>query len=682
MNRRNLLSLIILSTINTLTATLFDSQVSFSQQPGSITFYVALNGNDRWSGRLAVPNSSKTDGPFATINRVQAAIRILKNHNFSKVKSITVLIRQGIHFLNKTLIFTEQDSGSSQCPITYKAYPDEKPIISGGKLISGWKKITVKNLHLWVMDLPSFGLVNWYFRQLWSMEKRLIRSRHPTNGYFIIEDFLQSSKNEKTHLRYKANNLKNWLTIDQSELVVMSLWKENRLPVAKINESTQEIWSDKIPHYSKIKKGDLYYLEGCLEIIDTPGEWFLDRNLGKLYYYPFPGESISTHQVIAPALSQIIKMDRVEYVNFQDLTFSHTDWYYESDYKYGSYVQSGQNREVNKSPNAGGYIGGIPGAIHAKNSLHCKWNNCEFSHLGGYALEIANACENIEISKCKFFDIGAGGVILGKNKKNKILNCEFNDLGIVFHSGVAIFIADSSKNYISNNHIHHLYYSGISVGWVWGYGSNPCKDNIIDSNYIHHIGITSLQKDRPILNDKGAIYLLGVQPGTIISNNKIHDILAFDFGGWGIYLDEGSSYIVVKNNLVYNTRDGGFQHHYGKENIVRNNIFAFGQTAQICRFKQENHLGFTFENNIVYWREGKLLEGKWNDTNNLKMDSNVYWLTTQSNITFNNLSLKDWQAKGLDKNSLMVDPQFLNIEANDFRLKAGSPAFQLGFKNI
>ena len=109
----------------------------------------------------------------------------------------------------------------------------------------------------------------------------------------------------------------------------------------------------------------------------------------------------------------------------------------------------------------------------------------------------------------------------------------------------------------------------------------------------------------------GGIYTLGIQPGTRIRNNLIHDIATFTYGGWGIYPDEGSSDILIENNIVYHCKSAGFHQHYGRENVVRNNIFAFNRENQLMRTRAEPHISFTFERNIVYFDQGRLLGGNW-----------------------------------------------------------------------
>ena len=160
-----------------------------------------------------------------------------------------------------------------------------------------------------------------------------------------------------------------------------------------------------------------------------------------------------------------------------------------------------------------------------------------------------------------------------------------------------------------------------------------------------------------MLSDMGGNYNLGVQPGTIIRNNLFHDIDSHGYGGWGIYTDEGSSYITIENNLVHHTKSGGFHQHYGRENIVRNNIFAFARIGQIIRSRMEDHLSFTFTNNIVYWSEGPLLGSNWSD-DKYALDYNCYYNTTGEPVMFKDWTFDEWKARGQDTHSIIADPLF------------------------
>ncbi len=254
----------------------------------------------------------------------------------------------------------------------------------------------------------------------------------------------------------------------------------------------------------------------------------------------------------------------------------------------------------------------------------------------------------------------------------------------MFHSAIGVWIGQSPNNRLVHNLIHDFYYTGISIGWTWGYGTALATNNLVAYNHVHHIGRKS-DGDGPILSDMGGIYTLGMQPGTQVDNNLWHDIAGLQYGGWGIYFDEGSSSIVARSNVVYRTTHGGFHQHYGATNLVANNIFALARDHQLQRTRPEPHISFTFITNIVYFDTGVLLGGNWSN-DHYNMDWNTYWDARPdakaAAMKFAGDTLEQWHARGHDVHSAIVDPLFVAPQQNDFRFKSGSPAIKGGFQPI
>ena len=192
-----------------------------------------------------------------------------------------------------------------------------------------------------------------------------------------------------------------------------------------------------------------------------------------------------------------------------------------------------------------------------------------------------------------------------RTRNNRITDNWLHHYGQDYPSAVGMLLMHTEGNTVAHNHIHHGGYTGISIGWVWGYTRSVSQNNRIEFNHIHHIG--------GVLSDMGGIYTLGVSPGTVIRNNHIHDVDANHYGGWGIYHDEGSTHLLVENNVVHHTKFAPFNIHFAKEVTVRNNIFALGKLEQVSRGRVEPHKSVFFENNIVYWREGELFSKNWKD---------------------------------------------------------------------
>ncbi len=650
---------------------------------GEKEFFVSPRGSDDHAGSL--------NQPFRTLERARDAARALHREGKPTVP-VTIYLREGTYTLAAPLTLLPEDGGSAACPAAYRAYRNEHPILSGGRLVIGWKESQHEGRRIWSVSLPEVRSGQSFFHQLWVDGTRRTMARHPNTGYLKVVAVPGVTEKTawmdgSTSFQFSPEDLPASWTFTDAEVVVMNRWIESRLPVASIDSGARLLRFTKRAPFT-LEVGDYYYIENSPQALDTPGEWYLDRPAGVLWYMPTASEKIGRTNVVVPVLQQILLLNGepesgrfVEHLTFEGITFSHSEWY----------LPDTLNASLHGGVADGGFpqaAYGLPGAVSCKGARAVTFDRCEVSHVGSYAFELSRGCQGNRLLRSRLVDLGGGGVKIGEpamrtvpaeqTRRNDVMHCEIADGGLLFHSAVGIWIAQSADNRIIHNRIHDLYYSGLSVGWTWGYGPSLAKGNIIERNDVHHIGVRS-NGDGPILSDMGGIYTLGTQPGTVIRKNIFHDIAAVRYGGWGIYFDEGSTDILAEDNLVYRTTHGGFHQHYGNNNIVRNNTFAFGRDQQLQRTRAEEHLSFTFEHNIVYWKEGKLLAGNFSGSN-FRMDNNIYWKEGGDSIRFDTLTFPQWQSRGLDIHSTIEDPGFKNARKADFSLRAASNALKAGFR--
>ncbi|MHB9132753.1 MAG: right-handed parallel beta-helix repeat-containing protein [Armatimonadota bacterium] len=668
--------------------------------------FVATNGNDAWSGGVAEPNAAGTDGPLATLEKARDAVRGLKAKGLL-AGPVTVQVRGGIYSLAKPLTFTPEDSA----PVTYAAYPGETPIIDGGMRIDGWQVEEVNGVTAWVVELPAVAQGAWYFHSLFVNGERRRRPRLPKDGFYRIVDSPGAGFTQSTNLfRSKPGDIRQWKNLTDVEAIVLHLWVDEHMPLASFDEDTCTVTTSRWSIFGLKEDWRTlfakYYVENIFEALTEPGEWYLDRPTGKLYYLPLPGEDPQTTAVYAPKLTQLLKIAGkpdegryVEFLRFEGLTFRHADAVRPAakDDPYTSLGYSNE-REYASAPQAANHV---PGVLSFEGARNCAIENCIIEHLGWYAIGLEDGCMGNRIVGNEIGDIGGGGVRINgsdfygslarRTGNNRITDNHIHHTGRVFHQSVGVFCKHTFGNTVAHNHIHDLFYSGISCGWVWGYADNISKDNHLDHNHIHHLGFGWL-------SDMGGIYTLGVQPGTTIRGNLIHDVERASYGGWAVYLDEGSSHLVVEDNVCYNTTSESFHNHYGRENIIRNNIFSFATDGLVALNRAENHLSFTFERNILITDGPPIYSGGYAcklDDPHFSADLNLLWQTdgrppTSRNAggegtddpDANRITMEQMQAWGYDLHSQIADPHCADLANRDFTLAKDSPAFALGFKPI
>lgn len=429
------------------------------------------------------------------------------------------------------------------------------------------------------------------------------------------------------------------------------------------------------PQWASQQAGYRYYLENFVEALDEEGEFYYDRYQNTLMYMAQHGENPNSEDIIIPLQVELfhIQGQQQPVVNlaFQNLGFMHALEDVSNCFASSCNGQSGDFLAT--------------AAIHVQNSQNVNFDFVDICHTGGYALWFNVLSQQCQIRNSYLSDLGAGGVRVGKGvggivpasqvvSQIVVNNSVITHGGQFYQEGVGVFVQGASHVEVSNNEISYFKYTGVSVGWTWGYALTNIENNIIQNNIIYQIGMQTL-------SDLGCIYLLGKQVNTKVMQNICHDVVSFAGLGWGLYTDEGSSNIELTNNIVYNTKCAGFHQHYGADNLIHNNIFAYvnqgecdgavksSQWSGNCDEKKPDGKcsSFSFQTNIVYVQDIKnsqLLDDNNHGLKNMTLDKNNYYsVQDSSKIKFppeNKRTWTEWHLEKKDEHSKISDPEFVD----------------------
>ena len=585
----------------------------------SSTIYLSQkDGDDHYSGFAPVADFTGT-GPVKSMERVMDMLWNMRACGV--LQPITVKI-MGDYYLNSPIgvgfSFANHffDRSHKMKNITFESFGETRSKIIGGKRLTGFQKDTFNGIDCISLYIPEVKNRKWTFSDLYVDGKRADLTRYPKEGSLRAKD---TENPNPPHFQCGSKwfiaDPKDLSQIDDVENTLISFyhyWIDEHSPVESYDPKTGKL-SMKLrsrfqisANYERNGTMDLnYYLENVPCTFSTPNEWFLDVKKGMLYYIPKDWSTpIEDLVIYAPTQKQLVRVtgtseNPVAGIRFRNLDFLCSKGDYESMDRFGG--------DPNAPPSEGfaadaQSLYAAYGAISFSYAEDCSLTDCSICCVGLHAVEMNHGCRNIRVENCRMENLGGGGVkIFGREvqeePEKESTNCVvrgnlIRNIGKRFAAACGILVIHSSHNEISDNEICYTDYSGISVGWVWGYKESTTYGNLIRNNHIHHIGMGKL-------SDMGGIYLLGPQNGTVVEGNHIHDVNSAHYGGWGIYTDEGSAYITVEKNVVYNCKSQCYHQHYGQYNTVRNNIFAFGGQHIVRMSRSDAHTGILLENNLL-----------------------------------------------------------------------------------
>ncbi|MBO5649183.1 MAG: right-handed parallel beta-helix repeat-containing protein, partial [Clostridia bacterium] len=543
---------------------------------------------------------SWSGGPCGSLQ--ETLNRVTQMRGGGMLQPITIKMMAGEYCLDGPISISPTMSN-----VTIEPYGDGQVIISGSRKITGFEKTTFMGTECVGVHIPEVESGAWSFTDLYVGDLRAERTRLPAQGYFLMEETENPTGELFGHskwFRAKDADLARFSSLYAFEDAFVSYnhyWIDEHSPIESFDRETGHV-TMVYSSLCSIRPGQEYILENVAEQFKNPGEWYLDRAKGMLYYIPRnAAEWENLPDVRAPRASKLLCItgapdDLVTGVHFKNITFGYTRGDYQS-------MQTVDGKACEVFGSDAQAVSNAHASIEVTYARNVTFSHCNLLSFGVHGFRIKDGCRSVAIENSKIYDGGAGGVVISggavgspehsRTSNITVSDCSITHVGRRYFSACGILLMHASECDIIHNDIGDLYYTGVSVGWTWGYAKTVCRDNRIMNNHIWDLG-------KGFLSDMGGVYLLGSQPGTVVSGNRIHDIKCKDYGGWALYTDEGSAGILLENNLCYRTSSNSYHQHYGTSNVVRNNIFALADDNMLRLTRCESHLSIMFTGNILY----------------------------------------------------------------------------------
>lgn len=610
------------------------SNVQISPRPDAEPMILHVAPRERATGDGSAAH------PFGTIEQAQAAVR-----RINRDRPVTVQLATGLYQLAAPLHFGVDDGGHNGHLVRWQAAPGAQPTLSGGTLVRDWS-LADKHRNIWVADIgkgadprqlwvngrlahraavaaprSAFAFFDWGI-QIVDPAWRFLASL-PDQGRMEVENTGFFTDRRAVIERIEGDRI----------LLRQPGWRNNLIGY---DTFARPVSGDKAR----------FFLANSLAFIRATGDWFVDPAKGLLYYRPADGQRPDESEIILPRLEALITIAGtvdapVKDIEFRGIAFRHTSWRMPStaegyaSQQSGSYL-AGEIADYPANPIRDCSWGCAaferqrnhwrqqPAAVQVSGAQRIVFTECIFAQLGQIALGIGNnpeahaagpglAAQSIEVSRSHFGPLGGGAIMVGGTTAEAhhpprpemavrdilIRDNHIETVSQDYREQAAILVTYASATLILNNDVSDAPYDGIDVGWGWGTndpGSNTAymerkrgyydqpgnpvydtptilRDTVIYRNRIHGV--------KTWFPDGGAIYHLSADPGGLIAENYIYDVP----GGIGVYLDEGSRYLTVRNNVVdgvglwinLNAQDDARPRRTNIDNVARANWFNAGR---------------------------------------------------------------------------------------------------------
>lgn len=577
--------------------------------------WVSPSGNDS--------NPGTEEEPLASVHMALRKARELRRLNDPSVKDgVKIYVQDGTYYFHEPLLVRPEDAGTAESPTVILADEGANPVFSGGVKVEGWKRFNgpleglpeVAEGQVWVADVPVVGGQEVQFRQMWVNDTKAVRATNLTDGE--LDRILSvDAENEEMWIPTPEADFEN---LNDLEFVIHQWWA-----IANLRVKDMEVHGDStkltfhqpesqiefehpwpapfIDDKNEYNGNSAFFFQGALELLNKPGEWYLDKKEGKIYYWPKDGDDLTNDDVIVPFMESIVQIKGdlempVEYFSFSDIGFEHATWMRPSERGHvplqaGFYILEAYKLQEPGTPDKSSlenqaWTGRQPAGVTVENASYINFEDCVFQHMAATGLDFVSGVDYSNVVGNLFRDIGGTALQLGyfggpdfeahlpynpederelvhdiEIKNNLITNVTNEDWGTV---GIGVGFAHDIN--IEHNEIRDINYSGISVGWGWTRTISASRNNRVHANKIHNFAKQ--------MYDVGGIYTLSAQPNMEISENAIFDLVDAPYAHMPhhhqyIYFDEASSYIRALDN--WTERDKFFSNSPGPGNEWKNN---------------------------------------------------------------------------------------------------------------